>query len=189
MTRIDPTTVRGLDELNLKFWEWLETDYQRKVHSALNMTPLDFFMAQANQISIYSNPAVLEECLLMRVHRKVNHDATLSIDCTLYETDPSLANSRLEIRYDPEWLKNPARPLLLYTDGLKVGEARQVNFQDNSRVKRPGRGRPPRASSESPDKHEDQLPAVAEAVQAISFSSLMDREDSKTQPGGKEGGR
>lgn len=66
----------------------------------------------------------------------------MSVDCVLYETDPSLASSRLEVRYDPEWLKTPAIPLLLYKDGMKVGEASHVNFQENSRVKRKGRGRP-----------------------------------------------
>ena len=41
----------------------------------------------------------------------------------------------MEVRYESEWLANPARPVFLYQDGIKVGEARQVNFHDNAHVK------------------------------------------------------
>jgi hypothetical protein len=43
---------------------------------------------------------------------------------------------RLEVRYDPEWLKNFSMPILLYHEGKKVGEAYRVNFHDNAHVKR-----------------------------------------------------
>jgi putative transposase len=181
LTRVDPTKIRDLGELNLMFCQWLEEDYQRKIHSSLNMSPLDFFMSQANQVNIFSNPAVLEEYLLLRINRKVNHDATLSVDSILYETEPSLSNSRLEVRYDPDWLKTSTIPLLLYKDGLKVGEARQVNFQDNSRIKRKGKGRP---------KTEGINPGTAEALsitttvlpaQTISFASMMDNQSDEKE--------
>ena len=177
LTRIDPTKIRDLGELNLKFWQWLEEDYQRKLHSALKMSPLDFFLSQANQVTIFSNPVILEEYLLLRINRKVSHDATLSVDSILYETDPSLASSRLEVRYDPEWLKTPAIPLLLYKDGLKVGEARQVNFQENSRVKRKGRGRPPKAETIKTDKEEHSSIATDAPTQSLSFASMMNDND------------
>jgi len=156
LTRIDHTRIKSIDELNLRFWQWLEEDYQRKTHSALNMSPLDFFISQAHQITIFSDPAILEEYFLLRVTRKVNHDATLSVDTILFETDQSLANSRVEVRYDPEWLSNPARTLLLYRDGRKVGEARQVNFHDNSKVKRKRRGRPATLAQHEQLKEESQ---------------------------------
>ena len=180
LTRIDPTKIRDLGELNLLFWQWLEEDYQRKVHSALNMSPLDFFMSQANQVTIFSNPAVLEEYLLLRIKRKVSHDATLSVDSILFETDQSLAGSRLEVRYDPEWLKTPTTPLLLYKDGLKVGEARQVNFQDNSHVKRKGKGRPPKSETRTLERTEPL--AITLPTPSLSFASIMD-----DQCEGKEG--
>ena len=180
LTRIDPTKVQDLGELNLLFWRWLEEDYQRKIHSALNMSPLDFFMSQANQVTIFSNPAVLEEYLLLRIKRKVNHDATLSVDSILFETDQSLAGLRLEVRYDPEWLKTPTISLLLYKDGLKVGEARQVNFQDNSRVKRKGRGRPPKAVILTSEKKEPALSTTL-PTPSLSFASIMDGQDEEKE--------
>jgi hypothetical protein len=50
------------------------------------------------------------------INRKANHDATLSVDLILYETEPSLSISRIEVRYDPEWLKISIIPILLSKD-------------------------------------------------------------------------
>jgi hypothetical protein len=44
---------------------------------------------------------------------------------------------RLEVRYDPEWLKSNSNiPLKLYYEGKKVGRAYRVNFHDNAHLKR-----------------------------------------------------
>lgn len=182
LVRIDPTQIKGLDELNLRFWQWLEEDYQRKLHSALNMSPLDFFMSQAHQVTLFSNPELLEEYFLLRITRKVNHDATLSVETILYETDQSLANSRVEVRYEPEWLSNPAHPLLLYRDGRKVAEARQVNFHDNSHVKRKGPGRPPGTVQERVNPGlADSVDATKVPAPSISFARFRE-EDPAIKP-------
>lgn len=136
---IDPTKIKSVDELNLLFWRWLEEDYHRKTHSALGVSPLDFFMSQTHKVQLFSDPELLKQHFLMRITRKVNHDATLSVDKVLYETDQNLANSRVEVRYEPEWLSIPQRTLPLYQDGKLVGEARMINFYDNAKVKRQGK--------------------------------------------------
>ncbi|GAB6179232.1 hypothetical protein JCM14036_25730 [Desulfotomaculum defluvii] len=148
LSTIDPTKITSVDELNLLFWRWLEEDYHRKTHSTLGVSPLDFFMSQAHKVQLYSDPELLREHFLMRIGRKVNHDATLSVNRVLYETDQGLANSKVEVRFEPEWLSVPQRTLPLYQGGKFVGEARMINFYDNSKVKRRGR---PAASSKKED--------------------------------------
>ncbi|ABO51739.1 hypothetical protein Dred_3237 [Desulforamulus reducens MI-1] len=108
----------------------------------------------------------------MRVTRKVNHDATLSVESILYETEQSLANSRLEVRYDPDWLANSNQPILLYRDGMKVGEARQVNFFDNARAKRKGRGRQSQSSQELLESVET---SEQKATPSISYAQIDDQ--------------
>lgn len=136
LSGIDTTKIKSIDELNLNFRNWLETDYQRKEHSSIGMSPLDFFMSQVSKIKIFNNLNYLNECFLIRVSRKINNDATLQLDNILYETDQKFAGERLEVRYDPDWLSSERTPILLYKDGKKVGEALKVNFSENAYVKR-----------------------------------------------------
>lgn len=77
----------------------------------------------------------------MRVTRKVNHDATLSLENLLFETSSTLAGKQVEVRYDPDWLNQPEKHILLYIDSKQVGEAKLVNFLDNAHVKRRKRGK------------------------------------------------
>ncbi|MEQ6362835.1 integrase core domain-containing protein, partial [Thermoanaerobacter thermohydrosulfuricus] len=46
LSTIDPTSIKSIDELNMMFFKWLEEDYNRKEHSSIGMSPLDFFMSQ-----------------------------------------------------------------------------------------------------------------------------------------------
>jgi hypothetical protein len=140
-------------------------------------------MSQSERIKLFPNPAMLDEYFLLKVTRKVNHDATLSLETILYETDQHLANSRVEVRYDPEWLLNPIRPILIYHEGKKVGEARQVNFHDNAHVKRKGPGRPANNSRENCiESSMETIAIVPESSNYISFASISEASESKELP-------
>lgn len=173
LSQIDSSAIKDIDELNLLYWKWLEEDYHHKVHSELKMSPLDFFMSQSDRVKLFPNPSMLDEYFLLKVNRKVNHDATLSLHSILFETDLRLANSRLEVRYDPEWLLTPNTPILLYHEGKKVGEARQVNFHDNAHSKRKGPGRPIVNNITNPVVNNQELSLITtEANNRISFASI-----------------
>jgi hypothetical protein len=138
-------------------------------------------MSQADEVNMFPDPALLDEYFLLRVLRKINHDATLSLENVLYETDQKLANTRLEVRYEPQWLNNPARPVFLYREGTKVGEARQVNLFENASAKRKGRGRPAKQS-----EPEDTPPVQTESEisePAVSFSTIFETEQEKDNLG------
>jgi len=53
----------------------------------------------------------------------VRPNATLQVNNVIYETDYSLAGSRVEVRYEPDWIGQPHRKLPLYVDGVHVGDA------------------------------------------------------------------
>ena len=125
---------------------------------------------------------MLDEYFLLKVNRKVNHDATLSLDTILYETDLCFANSRMEVRYDPEWLLNPNTPILLYHEGKKVGEARQVNFHDNAHAKRKGPGRPVNNRLVNlKESSQESIAIVSKSSNHISFTSIS-KADSQEKP-------
>lgn len=119
----------SLEELNRRFWQWLEEDYHRKVHSSLGMSPLDMYFSQTSRLRLVEDPASLDPLFLKREKRKVKHDGTISIDKKLYEVPPKYIGQRIEIRFDEDGV-------YVYEDGLPVEKAVLVNFADNARVKR-----------------------------------------------------
>ena len=115
-----------------KFWCWLERDYHRKVHSSIQMTPLDRFMSQISEVKTCDSPEVLKEIFLKRDKRKVKHDGTISVNKRLFEVPSSLINKRVEIRFDPE----NDDEVFIYLDNQYVCQTKPVVLSDNARVKR-----------------------------------------------------
>ena len=118
-----------MEELNQRFWQWLEEDYHRKVHASLGMTPLDKFLSQVGQVRLVSDPGSLDVLFLKRDYRKVKHDGTISVNTRLYEVPPQFIGTRVEVRYDDT-------DVYIYENGSVVCRAIPVNFADNAKVKR-----------------------------------------------------
>ncbi len=144
LAKLDPDKPLTLDELNSRYWKWLENDYQRKVHSALNKSPLECFLEQAEQVRLISDPMMLDEYFLLREERKVEADGNISVQNLKYQVDAPLilAGKRIEVRYEPDWIGQGQYPLPIYVDDTKVGEARLVDFAANARAKRARPGNP-----------------------------------------------
>lgn len=175
LSSINADKIKSIDELNLNFRNWLENDYQRKEHSSIGMSPLDFFMSQVSRIKIFSSPDYLNECFLIRVSRKINKDATLQLDSILYETDQKFAGERLEVRYDPKWLSEERTPVLLYRDGKKIGEALKVNFKENACIKRRYNGNRRKPDNCTSDTSNDNAAEtdILSSKSTISFSDMI----------------
>ncbi|WP_425060338.1 Mu transposase C-terminal domain-containing protein [Sporomusa carbonis] len=101
-------------------------------HSALDACPLDVFMAQAHKLRTVSDPASLDPLFFKRVFRKVNPDATISLNNRLYEVPPRYVGQKIEVRFDPA----AADCLYSYENDYCVAAARPVSFTDNARAKR-----------------------------------------------------
>jgi transposase InsO family protein len=120
----------SLEELNRRFWQWLEEDYHRKPHSSLDgKTPLEVYVSQASQIRLIEDPAILDPLFLKREYRKVKHDGTFSLNGQLYEVPERFIGQRIEIRYDEQ-------SVYVYEEGKPAAEANIVRFSDNAQVKR-----------------------------------------------------
>jgi putative transposase len=119
----------SIDELNQRFWQWLEEDYHRKVHASLGMTPQDLYLSQVSRIRMVDDPTSLDPLFLKRDYRKVKHDGTISVNSLLYEVPPRFIGQRIEVRFDED-------NVYIYEDGVSVGKAILVNFSDNALVKR-----------------------------------------------------
>lgn len=165
LSGLDPSSIGSLDELNMRYFKWLEEDYVRKGHSSLgNMSPHDVLMSQVGHLRLITDRVLLDEAFLYRISRKIQHDATVQIDNILYETDQAFAGQRMELRYEPDWIGDETKALPIFQDGRKIGDAKMVRFHDNARAKRkfPGNRR----------DHGKTQPAAG-SHNTISFSSMM----------------
>jgi putative transposase len=177
LSTLDYSEIKSIDDLNLKFSKWLDEDYQKKPHSALdNVSPLDKFYSQIPKIILPDNPELIKEKFYLTTFRKVNHDATLSINKVLYEVDSIFSKSKIELRYEPEWIGNPLIPILIYKDDKKISKARMVDFSENSNYKR--RGRPniinDNTSLQSIENTNDDNNSIS---QTISFKDISKEEE------------
>lgn len=128
LLRAEP--VRSLEELNTRFWHWLETDYHRKPHASLQgKSPLHVFVTQAEQVRMCEDPNTLDALFLKRESRKVKQDGTISLNGSLYEVPACYIGQKVEIRYDETGI-------FLYEQGKEVARLREVRFADNAHVKR-----------------------------------------------------
>lgn len=137
LSSLDPSTIKDLDDLNQRYFKWLEEDYKKKAHGGLNgLSPRDVLMSQVSKLNLVSDLSKVNESFLLRISRKVQQDATIQINNMLYETDQVFSGKRLEIRYEPEWLEDVTKELPIYDNGKKIGYARKVCFHDNAHAKR-----------------------------------------------------
>lgn len=173
LSKINPVDIKDIDDLNQRYFRWLEEDYKHKSHGGLNgLTPHDVLMMQVSKLNLVTDIPRINEAFLLRTSRKIQHDATTQVDNILYETDSKFIGKRVEIRYEPEWLKDFSKTLPVYTDGKRIGEAKMVRFHDNAHTMRRFKGNRRKELIIVPEA----TTTVDEAVikNSISFSDMME---------------
>jgi hypothetical protein len=124
--------VHSLDELNDRFWAWLDQDYHRKTHSSLNATPLDTYMAQIERVKHIADPAAMEFIFWHRLERKVRRDGTITIQQKLFQVPLRYVGMRIEVRFDAY----PPGEVFVFDGDVSICAAEPVDFHDNAHVRR-----------------------------------------------------
>jgi putative transposase len=93
------TAVGSLAELNALFTAWVEQVYHTRVHSETGEAPLARFLADGPPAP--TPAALLAEAFRWGEWRTVTKTATVSLHGNLYEVDPALAGTRVELVFDP----------------------------------------------------------------------------------------
>jgi putative transposase len=91
--------VDTLAELNSLFTAWVEQVYHPRVHSETGQPPLARFLAAGPPVP--TPAALLTEAFRWAEWRTVTKTATVSLHGNLYEVDPALAGSKVELVFDP----------------------------------------------------------------------------------------
>ena len=123
-------TSLTLEEINRHFHQWLETDYQHKIHSATSMTPFNRFTAHIEMVR--AAPANLEDHFRKEVRRRVNRDRVVTIDGRLFEAPTQLIGERVRLMFDEQ---KPHQVEVFFKD-QSYGMLTPVDLGVNCSVKR-----------------------------------------------------
>jgi len=122
----------SIEELNERFWEWLDSEYHRKVHSGIDAAPLDTYMSQISQVRHISDPVALDFIFWHRLTRKVRNDGTITIQRKLFQVPLRYVGMRIEVRFD----SYPPKEAFVFEGDVSICPAEEVRIHDNAHVRR-----------------------------------------------------
>jgi putative transposase len=123
LTNLDPKQSLSLEQLNERYWGWIENVYHRSEHSALSSTPLLRWQRDIEQIRQLPPTTDLRRLFFYRLHRRVRRDCTFLLHNQYYEAPPELTGETIEVRFDPL----DAAEVEIHFQGKLQGAARLVD--------------------------------------------------------------
>jgi transposase InsO family protein len=123
--------VDSIEQLNERFWAWLETEYHRRPHKGLDgQTPVERFAERSHHLHTLDAQMDVEGLFLARTTRRVRRDATISLEGRTFEVPVALRGRQVEVRYDPFTFSR----VEIYLDEQYMGRATPCDRQLNSRT-------------------------------------------------------
>ena len=127
---LDTSQIQSLEEFNQLLLDYVRM-YNTSIHSSIKMTPHERFMAGSSRVRKPKSLEWLNESFMNRLTRKVNKDATLSIDSTYYDAPMQFIGMKVEVRFLPEEMD---QAYILYEE--KHYQLRLTSKVQNGRTKR-----------------------------------------------------
>jgi transposase InsO family protein len=133
----DKFLIRQLDlsslaVVNRQFTEWMESEYNSAIHSALGMKPIDRFGLDLQRIRFLPPDEVNDELFFAEITREVKKDNTFSFDGHRWEVPADLRNKKITIRLD----RAKRDRLIVFYKNHRTGEAAPLDLQANAFLKR-----------------------------------------------------
>lgn len=129
---LDPKALLSLDQLNERWWHWLDTVYHRREHASLQTTPLLRWQRDIAQVRQLPPATDMRRLFFHRVDRLVRRDSTFQLRNRFFEAPPPLTGKKIQARFDPLDLTH----VEIYCDGKPEGLARLVDAVVNGRTYR-----------------------------------------------------
>ena len=101
LNALNTKQIQSLKEFNDMLRDYIHK-HNATIHSATGETPLDRFVKTKQHIRKPKSETWLCECFYNRVTRKVNNDATVSIDGVYYDVPQQFIKMKVDIRYLPD---------------------------------------------------------------------------------------
>jgi putative transposase len=145
--------LSSLASLNKAFTAWVEDDYNARVHSTLQMRPIDRFGLDLKRIRFLPVCDANDELFFVEENRQVRLDNTFSLRAIRFEPPAHLPMRTIQVRFDR---KNfGSNKVVVYYKGDRIGLARPVDFVANDRLPDPTRRTPPPTDVQPPAHNPD----------------------------------
>lgn len=127
---LDTSDITSLEQFNALLADYIRS-YNTTIHSSLNDTPINRFLASNAHIKTPKSSDWLNECFHNRITRKVNNDSCVSIDNIFYDAPQQFIGMKVDIRFLPDRMDDA---FILYEDmHFSIGKTDKVA---NSMTKR-----------------------------------------------------
>lgn len=104
VAEVKASRIKTLDELNEAFIAWVEEEYNSRVHSELQMSPMARFL-QDDDRRTFADEATIEQAFLFKELRTTDKCGEFGLLGIRYQVaSPALHRRRVQVRYDPEAL-------------------------------------------------------------------------------------
>lgn len=123
LANLNPKQTLSLEDLNTRFWAWIEHSYHCTEHTSLGTTPLLRWQRDIERIRLVPPGTDLRRLFFHRVDRLVRKDCTFLLKSRFYEAPAHLVGQTIEVRFDPRDLNQ----LDIYFQGQPQGFARPVD--------------------------------------------------------------
>ena len=116
--------VQFLNQLNQKFWAWLEEEYHQQTHSITNEPPNIRWRQNVTPFMRKIDEKQLQNIFLWRENRNVNKLGQVSLQGLKFEVASFLNGKKVEIRYNHFDLAE----VFIYLNGQFMQKAKQVSI-------------------------------------------------------------
>lgn len=99
LSTLDLQELTSLKDLNTRFWSYVESTYNRKVHSSLNgLSPMERYLKDKERFRFVRNKESLDRVFLNEALRRVNHDATITFMKRVYEVPQEFIGRQVTVQ-------------------------------------------------------------------------------------------
>lgn len=128
----DWNTFTSLEDLNNKYYNYINTEYNNNFHSSIQNTPRKRFMKDYNILKFIESEDVLDEYFLHSFERKVSADSCIQLFGKTFEVPSKYVKQRIIIKFNP----NDLEKAYIYENGKNTITIYPVKKVDNSKMKR-----------------------------------------------------
>lgn len=121
--------LSSLEALNRQFHHWLEDDYNSRIHSSLQMKPIDRFGMDLARIRFLDPMEANDELFYVQQTRTARKDNTFSIGAVRYEAPRDLSGRQIDVRYN----RSAPDRIIVFYKGERMGEATRLDLFANDR--------------------------------------------------------